>query len=102
MKVDVVERLPLYENSGYTRQVAYIDQDVFQTRKIDFYDRKDTLLKTLNLEDYREYDGIWRAHTLRMENHQTGKSTTLSYGDYTFKTGLSDNDFDKGVLKTIR
>jgi len=102
MKVDVVERFPLYENSGYTRQVAYIDQEVYQTRKIDFYDRKDTLLKTLTLSDYREYDGVWRAHTLTMQNHQTNKSTTLSYGDYTFKTGLSDNDFDKGVLKTIR
>ncbi|WP_417452217.1 outer membrane lipoprotein-sorting protein [Kordiimonas sp.] len=102
MKVDVIERLPLYENSGYTRQVAYIDQDVFQTRKLDFYDRKNALLKTLSFADYRQYGTIWRAHTLRMENHQTGKSTTLSYGDYTIGAGLSDNDFDKAVLKRIR
>ncbi|WP_262690401.1 outer membrane lipoprotein-sorting protein [Kordiimonas aestuarii] len=102
MTMDVVERFPLYENSGYTRQVAYVDQDVYQVRKIEFYDRKDSLLKTLSLEDYREYDGIWRTHKLVMTNHQTNKSTTLSYGDYTFGTGLSDNDFDKGVLKRIR
>ncbi|NVJ71540.1 MAG: outer membrane lipoprotein-sorting protein [Alphaproteobacteria bacterium] len=103
MAVDVVERFPRYENSGYVRQVALVDQSVFQVRKIDFYDRKDTLLKTLTLKDYREYEGgIWRAHTLEMVNHQTGKSTTLSYGDYRFKVGLEEKDFVKGVLKRIR
>lgn len=103
MKMDVVERFPLYKNSGYTKQVSYIDQDIYQVRKIDFYDRKGTLLKTLMLNDYREYDGgVWRAHTLQMNNHITSKSTTLKYGDYKFKTGLADRDFVKGVLKRIR
>ena len=103
MAVDVVERFPLYEKSGYTKQVALIDQEVFQTRKIDFYDRKGSHLKTLTFGDFREYDGgIWRAHTLEMVNHQTNKSTTLTYSDYAFKTGLKDTDFVKGVLKRIR
>lgn len=103
MKVDIVERFPRYENSGYVRQIAYVDQDVYQVRKIDFYDRKDSLLKTLTLKDYREYEGgVWRAHTLEMVNHQTGKSTTLTYSDYTFGVDLEDKDFVKGVLKRIR
>lgn len=103
MKVDVVERYPLYKNSGYTRQVSYVDQEVFQVRKIDFYDRKNALLKTLVLDEYREYEGgVWRSHKLVMNNHLTGKSTTLTYGEYKFKTGLKDNDFVKGVLKRIR
>ena len=100
---DVVERYPRYENSGYTRQIAWIDQQVFQARKIDFYDRKDSLLKTLEQQDYREYEGgYWRAHRLIMTNHQTNKSTELVYSDYEFKTGLTDNDFVKGVLKRAR
>ena len=100
---DVIERTPLYKNSGYTRQVARIDQGVFQIRRVDFYDRRGALLKTLLLEDYREYDGgIWRAHTLAMKNHLTGKSTDLIYSDYAFKTGLKDNDFQKGALRRVR
>ena len=100
---DVIERYPRYENSGYTKQIAWVDQSVFQVRKLDFYDRKDTLLKTLELNDYREYEsGIWRSHTFNMQNHQTGKSTELIYSDYEFKTGLSDNDFVKGVLKRVK
>jgi len=36
-----------------------------------------------------------------MINHQTGKSTELIYSDYEFKTGLTENDFVKGVLKRV-
>ena len=100
---DVVERLPRYENSGYTRQVAKIDQDVFQIREVVFYDRRGDLLKTLTMDDYRDYgDGLWRAHTLNMVNHQTGKSTDLVYGEYAFNTGLGDSDFVKGRLSRLR
>jgi outer membrane lipoprotein-sorting protein len=100
MAVDIVERFPRYENSGYSRQVSYIDQDVYQIRRIEFFDRRGDLLKTLDLTEYREYgDGIWRAHALTMTNHQTGKSTELVYSDYEFGVGLSDNDFVRGVLE---
>lgn len=102
LAVDVVERIPRYENSGYTRQVSYIDQEIFQIRKVEFFDRRGDLLKTLTLEDYRDYDGVWRAHTFKMVNHQTKKETDLVYSDYVFGTGLADNDFVKGRLKSLR
>ena len=103
MTCDVVERFPRYEHSGYTRQVSWIDQEVFQIRKVEFYDRRGDLLKTLTLEDYRAYnDSYWRAHNLAMVNHQTGKSTDLIYSNYVFKVGLDENDFVKGVLRRIR
>lgn len=103
MTVDVVERKPLYSNSGYKRQVSYVDQEIFQVRKVDFYDRKNSLLKTLTLSNFKEYEtGIWRAQLFTMNNHQTGKSTSLAFGDYKFKTGLAEKDFVKGVLKRIR
>jgi hypothetical protein len=100
---DVLERTPRYENSGYSRQVAKIDQQVFQVRQVDFYDRRNDLLKTLTMEDYRDYgNGLWRAQLLRMVNHQTGKSTDLVYGEYTFASGQSDQDFVKGRLSRLR
>jgi len=100
---DVLERLPRYENSGYSKQIAYVDQDVFQIRKVEFYDRRGDLLKVLQLEDYRQYDnGIWRAHRLSMENRQTNKQTDLVYQDYSFKVGVSNKDFVKGRLSRLR
>jgi outer membrane lipoprotein-sorting protein len=100
---DVIERYPRYEHSGYTKQISWIDQEVFQVRKVEFYDRRGDLLKTLLLEDYRHYaEKYWRSHTFSMVNHQTGKSTDLLYGDYEFGEGLQDNDFVKGVLLRLR
>jgi len=100
---DVLERVPRYEHSGYTKQITWIDQQEFQTRKVEFYDRRGELLKTLAMDDYRVYDGgYWRAHTLSMVNHQTGKSTDLAYSDYAFGAGLDEGDFVKGALSRIR
>jgi len=99
---DVLERNPRYENSGYTRQVSWVDQTDFQLRKVEFYDRRGDLLKVLELDDYRNYDGIWRAHKLSMSNVQTNKQTDLIYGDYAFGTGLGENDFVKGRLSRLR
>lgn len=102
MTVDVVEAKPRYENSGYTRLVSYIDQKVHQIRQIEFYDRRGDQLKTLKLEDYREYDGVWRPQVMRMVNHQTGKETDLVYGEYQFATGVNENDFVQGRLRNLR
>ncbi len=100
---DVVERAPRYENSGYTKQISWIDQADFQLRKVEFYDRRGDLLKVLELDDYRVYeDGVWRAHLLSMSNVQTNKRTDLVYGDYRFGTGLGENDFVKGRLSRLR
>ncbi|MEL6361786.1 MAG: outer membrane lipoprotein-sorting protein [Pseudomonadota bacterium] len=100
--MDVIERFPRYEKSGYTRQKVWIDQDIFQTRKVEFYDRKGDLLKTLSLNDYRQYGEIWRAQSLSMVNHQTGKETDLIYGDFQFETGLDANDFEQAILTRLR
>jgi predicted RND superfamily exporter protein/outer membrane lipoprotein-sorting protein len=102
MLMDVVERRPRHESSGYSRQLSWVDQDVFQVRRVEFYDRKGDLLKTLELTDYRQYDGIWRSHRMEMVNHQTGKSTDLIYSDYRFGVGLDDGDFDRGRLTRLR
>jgi outer membrane lipoprotein-sorting protein len=99
----VVERIPQYENSGYTRQTTWIDQKEYRVQRVAFYDRKDALLKTLHLKDYRQYlDKHWRAHELSMENHQTGKTTRLTWSDYEFRVGLEEGDFTKDRLKRMR
>ena len=99
----VIERFPAYEHSGYTRQVAWVNKERYVAEKIEFYDRKNSLLKTLNNKDYQQYLGqYWRANEMYMENHQTGKSTVLKWENYKFKTGLRDTDFNRNSLKRAR
>jgi len=99
----VLEEHPAYEHSGYTRRIVWIDQAMMQPLKVEFYDRKDALLKTLVFEDYAQYlDRYWRPARMTMENHQTGKRTVLHWADYRFRTGLTARDFDQNALKRAR
>ena len=99
----VIERFPAYEHSGYTRQIAWVNKERYVAEKIEFYDRKNALLKTLINKDYQQYLGqYWRANEMHMNNHQTGKSTILKWENYKFKTGLRDSDFNRNSLKRVR
>ena len=98
-----VERYPAYKHSGYTRQVAWVNKQEYRAEKIDFYDRKNVLLKTLNYSGYQQYlNKFWRADVMHMTNHQTGKSTTLSWNNYQFKTGLTEKNFNRNSLKRAK
>jgi outer membrane lipoprotein-sorting protein len=99
----LIERDPVDPNSGYTYQRVWIDQARYIPLKIEFYDRKQALLKTLEFRDYRQYlDQYWRADEMFMQNHQTGKSTLLTWEQYQFRTGLKESDFNKNSLKRAR
>ncbi len=99
----VIERVPVYENSGYTRQHVWIDKAEYRPMRVVFHDRKDSRLKTLELSDYRRYlDKHWRAHRQEMENHQTGKSTSLAFEGFEFRIGLSPRAFTAARLKRVR
>lgn len=99
----VVERYPEYKHSGYTRTVVWVDKEIYMPLKVEFYDRKDALLKTLTFQDYQQYEGkYWRPDSQEMINHQSNKSTSLIWENYQFTTGLTDRDFDKNSLKRAR
>ena len=99
----VIERIPAYQYSGYTRQTVWLDKEGYRLVKAQFYDRKNELLKTLLASEYKQYLGhYWRPGKMEMTNHQNGKSTLLEWKEYAFKTGLSDNDFKSQTLKRAR
>lgn len=98
----VFERYPVSSGSGYTRQVVWMDKSAYRIHKIDYYDRKQALLKSLTFKDYKAYGKYWRASDMNMLNHQTGKSTQLVWKAYKFGTGLSARDFDQNALARAR
>ncbi|NQY75082.1 MAG: outer membrane lipoprotein-sorting protein [Candidatus Margulisbacteria bacterium] len=101
--VFVQERYPVDKSSGYSKQIVFIDGEEYIPLKIDFYDRKGDLLKTLEFKGYQQYSKkFWRANEMDMTNHQSGKSTTLVWRNYQFNQGLSARDFDYNALKRAK
>lgn len=103
MNAVVIEMDPVDKYSGYTRVQAWVDTEHYRPHKLDFYDRRDTLLKTLTISDYKLYKGkYWRANKQSMINHKTGKSTDIEIKNLEFDVGLTDSDFNENRLQRAR
>ena len=97
-----VEITPKNKKSGYSKRIAFIDLDEYRNYQVEYYNRRGDLEKILTFSDYREYLGAyWRAHSMDMQNVQTGKSTTLEWDDYSFKSGLDAQTFEPKALPKI-
>ena len=68
----VITRVPVEKSSGYSYQTLWLDDTpAHRVWKIEFYDRKKALLKTLTFGDYKIYlDKFWRPSSYKMINHQ--------------------------------
>jgi len=99
----VYEQFPVNKRSGYRRQIVWRDKAELRIWKVEYYDRKNKLLKTLTAKGFKKYlDRFWRADELTMVNHLTGKSTVLEKKEFRFRTGLRRNDFTRTGLKRAR
>lgn len=101
---DVVDRFPIdTENSGYSFHRVWYDRSHVRIHKIEYYDRKGSLLKTQSFKNYKKYlEKYWRSDEEEFINHQTGKSTVLIWEDYQFHVGLTKKQFNKNTLDRYR
>ena len=90
----VVENVPAYADSAYSKQIEWVDKEIYHPRRLDYYDRQGRLLKTLTFAGYQQYLGKhWRASEQLMQNHQTGKATQVLWGPYKFKSDIHESEF---------
>lgn len=102
LSVDKIKQTPLYKRSGYTYLIAYIDQDINQVRRVEFYNRGGAHFKTLTQSEFKNFGGmVYRPMVQQMDNHLTGKSTTLRAKSYQFGVDLDDNEFRPSALSQL-
>ena len=95
----VIEQVPADKKSGYSRQVAWIDQTYRQPTKIDFYDRKGAHLKTFTFGSFKQFGKWWRAMQIDAINHQTQKRSKLSWETREVGVQVDQDVFTKDGLK---
>ncbi len=98
-KVWKYERYPADSRSGYTRQVIWSDQEYMNALKVEYYDRKNELLKTGKFKDYRQFGKYWRVGTIDMFNHQTEKRSVLVWSERKLGAELDADDFESDSLE---
>ncbi|MCB9727096.1 MAG: outer membrane lipoprotein-sorting protein [Deltaproteobacteria bacterium] len=96
--VEVIERVPTDRRSGYSRQIVWMDTGYQWPVKIEFYDRKNELLKTMTFSGWKQFGRYWRAGGIKVENHQTKKSSELSWEDRKLGVDVSASEFESANL----
>ena len=95
------ESYPKDKNSGYSKRIGWTD-NLYRVKKIDYYDRKGQLLKTIFFEDYKLYnEKIWNADTFKVVNHQNKNTTILKWTNRKLNVGLNEKDFEKSSLQKL-
>lgn len=91
-------RVPNDQNSGYSKEVIWVEPKNFLIQKIDYYDKSNNLLKTATMSEYQKISGIWRVSKVIMKNIQTKKETTLQWNSEKIKAGLVSKDFARSLF----
>lgn len=94
-----LERVPVEKDSGYTRQIVWMDKEYLNALKIEYYDRKNELLKVAAFEGYAKVGKYWRWKVIRMENLQTKKKSVLTWENRQLGVTLPPQTFDSARLE---
>jgi hypothetical protein len=94
-----ITRVPKDKNSGYSKQIVWIDTKSFLAKFGDYYDKNGKLLKKVEFLEYQKIDNIYRIKKMNMINVQNGKSSMLIWDDDKINQNLKEKEFTKRVLK---
>ena len=96
----VVEYVPLSnEDSNYSRRVAWIRSDIWHPVRIEYYDKRNELLKTAHYGGYEQISGVWSYTRMAVETPRRNSKTLIQVQRTEMNTGLADSDFEQGSLK---
>lgn len=100
----VVERTPLDDHSGYSKQLTWYNKSKYRVERIEYYDKHQRHSKTLTMTDFRLYEGqFWKPHLMVMESVLNSRSTQMIWSEFVFDNGfLSKRDFSTTALRRTR
>ena len=93
-----IERRPRAEGSGYTRQIVWLDAAHLGPLAIEFYDRRNQLLKVATYKGYDLFGRYHRAGLVHMENRQTRRASELKAGERQLGVPLDARRFSNQAL----
>jgi len=99
----VVESIPVNDKTakelGYSKVLQWVDADIWIVRKSKFWDIQGNLLKTTNIKDIRQIQGIWTVHRMEVVNHKTSHKTNFTFSNVNYETEVSDDSFTERSLR---
>lgn len=101
----VIETRPadekLAKESGYSKKILWVRKDILLTMKIEFYNKRDKLVKTQTQLEVEKVQGeAYRAKKVVMDHHQNEHKTMIMVAKRELEPKLSEAIFtERAVLK---
>ncbi|HDR05711.1 MAG TPA: outer membrane lipoprotein-sorting protein [Candidatus Marinimicrobia bacterium] len=86
-------------NSSYSKIILWLRETDHFPIQLDYYDKNETFLKSLYLEDIRLVEGVLTPFTMRMHHHLENSETVMGYESVTYDVNFPKNYFREGNLK---
>ncbi len=97
-----VRAIPKRKDTAYNKRIIWVDKNNFVMTKVQFYDKKNRLLKVLDFLKQRLDGNYWSVLKMKMENVQTEHKTIMEISDIEYDTGIRDNFFTKRFLQRVK
>jgi hypothetical protein len=85
-------------DSQYSKTISWIHKKSFVPLKVDFYDKRGKLLKTLKVRRLEKREGNWISTDSWIKNVQKNTQTFMIVNDIDFKSKLDDSQFTERAL----
>lgn len=92
-----IEAFPTDE-SQYGKRIVYLDPEILQFRKIEYFDKDANLVKVLDIPEIEMIDGYLTVLQMTMRNIRKGSRTVIEVLDINYNTGLADDFFSEKIL----
>jgi len=98
-----ISAIPLSNsNSQYSKRLMWIDKETHLLIKSEFFDKSGELLKVFTASDIKSIGkGVFRAHSVKLENIQTRNTTEVSYQDFRVDDKIDSGIFTTSYLETL-
>ncbi|MFZ3230151.1 MAG: outer membrane lipoprotein-sorting protein [Pseudobdellovibrio sp.] len=96
--VSLIEIKSTKNETQYAKAVVWIDQKLSLPLRIEYYDSKNSVVKRIDFQNYKLFNGVFRAQLINIKNLENKRGTLLSITDVKVNSGLSDDDFTQRAL----
>jgi outer membrane lipoprotein-sorting protein len=95
----VLESIPKDEdNSQYGKRVSWVAQDIFIPLKIEYYDKRQRLIKRQLNSNLKQIDGIWTVMDTEMQDLKKDRRTLMRISEIRYNRGIPDRVFTKEYM----
>jgi hypothetical protein len=98
----VIQSVPKDTSYQYSKMIQWIDTDTLITLKIELYDKKNVLVKTVEISGLKDVQGRLTTTVMKMTTHAAGTSTTITTERIQYDDSIPESVFTTEFLETGR